>query len=83
MIKLCLNVNDVIPANEHTYYTKFDLYINFSDFWLMPLCFMTKKDNFKQKLLLWLQDPFKIQERSKPMVLQRFLLSCHRMRTEL
>ena len=31
----------------------------FLDFLLMSFCFIMKKDNFKQKLLLWPQVPFK------------------------
>ena len=51
MIKLCLDVRDVIHANEHTYHTNYGLHANFWKLWLMP---------FKKKLLLWPQVHFKV-----------------------
>ena len=51
MIRRCLDVSDVVPANEHTQYANFGLHVNFWDFWSMPFCNMIKKDRFNQKLL--------------------------------
>ena len=59
IIKLYLDVSDVTHANEHTKHANCSLYVNLWNFWLMPSCFMMKKDHFKQKLLLWPQVPFK------------------------
>ena len=36
MVKLCLDVSDVMHANEHKYYANCRLHLNF---WLMPFCF--------------------------------------------
>ena len=49
MIKLYLDISDVIHANEGTKYAACG----------MQFCFMMKKDNFKQKLFVWSQVPFK------------------------
>ena len=49
MIKLNLDISDVIHANERTKYAACG----------MQFCFMMKKDNFKQKLFVWSQVPFK------------------------
>ena len=62
MIKLCLQVSDVINGNENTEYANCGLQVNFFylNFLLMSFCFMMKKDHFKQKkLLLWPQVTFK------------------------
>ena len=58
--KLCLNISDIIHANEHTWCVNCGFHGNLWYFLLMLLCFMTKKDHFKQKFLLWPQFPFKI-----------------------
>ena len=60
MIQLCLNVCDVIQANKHTYFAAYGLYVNFWNFRLIAFCFMMRKDNFKQNLLLWPQIPLRI-----------------------
>ena len=49
MIKLYLDISDVIHANERTKYAACG----------MQFCFMMKKDNFKQKLFVWSQVLFK------------------------
>ena len=54
MVKLHLDVSNVIHVNEHT---KHGLHVNFWNYLLMPFYFMIKKDNVK--LLLWPQIPFK------------------------
>lgn len=60
MIVMRLNVNDVIPMNEHTWYANANcgIHVNFWSFRLMSFCLMIKKDRFKLKLLLWPQVPF-------------------------
>ena len=55
MIKLYIDVSDVIHADEHTKHANCRLYVNFWNFLLKPFYFMMKKDHFKQKLLLWPQ----------------------------
>ena len=60
MIKLYIEVSDVIHANGHTKYANCTLHVNCWNFLLMSFCFMMKKDHFKQKLLLWPQVYFKI-----------------------
>ena len=58
MIRLYLDVSDVIHANEHTKYYNCELLVNC---WIFgnAICFMMKKNHFKQKLLLWSQFAFK------------------------
>ena len=63
IIKLYLNVNDVIHANEQTKYANCSLHKNFWNFLLMSFCFMIKRNYFKQKLLLWHLVPFKFLEK--------------------
>ena len=46
MIKLRLDVSDVIQKSEHTKYGNFWIFL------LMSFCLMTGKDHFKQKLSL-------------------------------
>ena len=55
LTKLYLDVSDIIHKNEHTKYAKCGLPVNFWIFLLMSFSFMTKKDHFKQNLLLWLR----------------------------
>ena len=57
MIKFCLDVSDVIHANEHTEFANSGLHTNFWKLGLTPFCFVIRKDCFKQKLLLWLHVP--------------------------
>ena len=52
MIKLRLDVSDVIHKSEHTKYENCGLHVNFWIFLLMSFCLMTEKDHFKQKLSL-------------------------------
>ena len=52
MIKLYVNVSDVIHANDHTKYANCGLPVNFWTFLSTSFCFIIKKDNFKQNLLL-------------------------------
>ena len=59
MIKLYLDVNDAVHANEHTKHSNHGLHVNIRDFLLLIFCFMMKKNHFKQKLLLSNQVPFK------------------------
>ena len=65
IIKLFLDVSDVIHAKEHKKHANRGLYVKFfllEFFWnflLMQFSFMMKKDNFKQKLLLYPQVPYK------------------------
>ena len=66
MVKLCLQVNNGIHANKHMKYANCDLLVNFWEFLLTSLCFMMKKDHFKQKLLLLPQVPFKRNWKSFP-----------------
>ena len=53
MINFYLDVSDTLHANERTKQSNCLLHINIWNFLLMLLCFMMKKDHFKQKLLLW------------------------------
>ena len=53
VVKLYLDVSDVIHANEHTKNANCDLPVNFWIFLLKSFCFMMKKNHFKQKLLFW------------------------------
>ena len=55
MIKLCLDVSDVIHKNKHTLYVC--LTYKLSEVWLMQYCFMMRKNHFKNKLFLWSQVP--------------------------
>ena len=64
MIKLYLHASDVINAIEHTYYANDGLHVNFWKCWLMPFCFMIKKDRFKQRFLLLPQ--FSFNDRKVP-----------------
>ena len=64
MIKLCLDVKDVIHANEHTKYANSGLHVNFWKFWLMPFCFMIKKDHFKQNYYFGLRPTLKNKKHS-------------------
>ena len=57
MIKLYLHASDVINAIEHTYYANDGLHVNFWKCWLMPFCFMIKKDRFKQNFYFCLSFP--------------------------
>ena len=59
MIRLCLGNSDVIHANERTQHANCGLLVNFWNLRLMSLCFITKKDHLKRKLLLSPQVPFK------------------------
>ena len=52
MIKLYLDVIDVLHGNEHTKQANCGWHVNFLNFLLMPFCFMIKKDHFKQKFFL-------------------------------
>ena len=61
-IKLYHWVSDVIRTNEQTKYVTCDLNVNFWNFLQMPFCFMTKKDHFKQKFLLWPQVPLNLDQ---------------------
>ena len=54
MIELCLAVSDVTHGNENPKHASCGFHINFWIFLLMPFCVMMKKDQFKQKFLLWL-----------------------------
>ena len=56
MIKLWLELSDVIHPNENNYAYYHLNRRNFSNFWLISFCIVMKK----QKLLLWPQVPFKI-----------------------
>ena len=47
MIKLYLDVSNVIHANKPTKNANCGLHINFCNFLLMRFCFMMKKDYFK------------------------------------
>ena len=47
MIKLYLDLSDVIHANKHTRYANCGLHINVWNFLFMRFCFMVKKDHFK------------------------------------
>ena len=58
IIKLYLDVHDIIHMNKHTKYASCDVPVRFWIFLLMSFCFMMKKDHFKQKLFLWLQVNF-------------------------
>ena len=53
MIKLYLCVSEIMHASKQTKYVHCSLYANFKKYLYMSICFMTKKDHFKQKLLLW------------------------------
>ena len=55
MIKLYLEVSDVIHANKHRKYANCVLHVNFRRFLLMRLSFMIKKGHFKLKFVLWPQ----------------------------
>ena len=55
MIKLYLEVSDVIHANKHRKYANCILHVNFRRFLLMRLSFMIKKGHFKLKFVLWPQ----------------------------
>ena len=61
MINLYLDVSGGIHANEYTKHANRGLHVNFWNFLLMPFSFMMKKDNFKHKLLLLPQVPFKLK----------------------
>ena len=50
MIKLYLDVSDVIHTNEHTKYANCDFYKNFWIFLLMPFCFMMSKNGLRRPL---------------------------------
>ena len=52
-------VCDVIHAHKHTQYANCGLHVSFLKFWLLPFCFMMKKDFTKQKMLVWSQVLFK------------------------
>ena len=58
MIKQCFDFSDVISVNEHTFNANCGLHVNFWKILLSSFCFVTEKDHFKQKLLLWPQFPF-------------------------
>ena len=47
MIKLYLDISDIIHINEHTKYPNNGLHVNLWNFLLMTLCFMMKKVHFK------------------------------------
>ena len=55
-VKPYLNVRDTIHTNEQTKHANCGLHGLRGFMWF---CFKTKKDHFKQKLLLWPQVPFK------------------------
>ena len=59
MIKLYLDVSEVIHASVDIKYANCKLPVNFQIFLLMTFCFMMKKNNFQQKMILWAQFPFK------------------------
>ena len=61
MIKLYLDVGDAY-TQRHTLYANCGLHVNLWKFWLIPFCFVMRKDHFKQKSLLWPQVPFKLQQ---------------------
>ena len=65
IIKLYLDVNDVIHANEHPNYANCGLPVSFWIFLLMSLCFIVKKDHLKQTLLLSPRVLFNNTDRTK------------------
>ena len=59
MIKLVFDISDVVHANGHTQNANCGLYVKFRKFWLIPFCFIMRKDHLKKKLLLWPEVAFK------------------------
>lgn len=53
VIKLYLNVSDVIHTSKHKKYANCGLSVNFWGFLLMSFCFVIKNHHLKQNLLLW------------------------------
>ena len=49
----CLDVRDIIQANEHTLYANCGLHVKFWKFCLKSFCFMMRKSHFK---LIWLHE---------------------------
>ena len=57
MVKLYLDVSDVIQANEHAKYAHCGLPVNFWIFFDYVILFYDKKDHFKQKCYFGLRSP--------------------------
>ena len=54
MIRLRLDVSDVVHMNEHTKYANCSLHENFLNFFnVIMFCLVVEKDNFEQMLLHW------------------------------
>ena len=58
MTGLCLDVTNVIHANEHTEYANCGVRVNFWNF-LMPFCFMMKKNLLSNSCYFGLRPPLK------------------------